>query len=450
MRHTGAVTPLRTLLLALLLALAACAPSVDAEQARVCRTALPALNPDGGRIVLRGIAPGGRPREVRVDYEVLREGRAPRDRFAYCLFAASGLDPSKSELIGVTTETGPIAPATVYFLRRFYLATPEALAADPGIGARGEGLIDLPPALAYGLQQAVAGLPGIATLGLLASAYALIFGLVGRINLAFGELAAVGAASTGIGATLMSTMGVADPVAGLGLGLVLALFAAGLHGLLGGGLTLGRVRGGQAALIATVGLSLALMEYLRLVRGPVEIWLPPVFNEVLPLARAGAFVVTVTPVALAAGLTGLLAAAGLLGLMARSRFGRDWRAYSDDPGAAALVGVDGGRLLNRTLALSGAVAGLAGFLVVLQYGSLGFAGGFGLGLKALGAAVLGGIGSLPGALLGGLAIGLFEVAWSATMPIAGRDVAVYALLIAVLVLRPGGLLGWSDGKPRQV
>ncbi|HYF55339.1 MAG TPA: hypothetical protein VEA41_13870, partial [Salinarimonas sp.] len=74
----------------------------------------------------------------------------------------------------------------------------------------------------------------------------------------------------------------------------------------------------------------------------------------------------------------------------------------------------------------------------------------GLGLKALGAAVLGGIGSLPGALLGGLAIGLFEVAWSATMPIAGRDVAVYALLIAVLVLRPGGLLGWSDGKPRQV
>lgn len=441
---------LRTLIAALLLALAACQPSVDAEQGRVCRMALPALNPDGGTITVQGIRPGSRPRELRIDYEVLREGAAPRDRFVYCLFAATGLDPSKSELIGITTESGPIAPATVYFLRRFYLATPEALAADPGLGVRAQGLVELPPGVAYALQQGVAGLPRVATLGLLACAYALIFGLVGRINLAFGELAAVGAAATTSGAAILASLGVADLLAGLGLGLVLALYAAGLHGLVGGRLALGRVRGGQAALIATAGLSIALMEYLRLVRGPVEIWLPPVFNETLPLARAGGFVVTVTPVGLATGLVGLLAAALVLRLMAGSRFGRDWRAYADDPGAAALVGVDGGRLLNRSLALASALAGLAGFLTVAQYGSLGFAGGFGLGLKALAAAILGGIGSVPGALLGGLAIGLFEVAWSATMPIEGRDIAVYALLVAVLVLRPGGLLGWRDGKPRQV
>lgn len=441
---------LRTLLVALLLALVACQASVDAEQARVCRMALPALNPDGGRILVQRIAAGGRPRELRIDYEVQRENRAPRDRFVYCLFAPSGLDPSKLELIGITTEVGPIAPATIYFLRRFYLATPEAIAADPGIAARAEGVPELPAPVAYALQQAVAGLPGIATLGLLAAAYALIFGLVGRINLAFGEIAAVGAAATTSGAVLLSALGVADPLAGLGIGLVLALFAAGLHGLVGGRIALAGVRSGQAALIATVGLSLAVMEYLRLVRGPIEIWLPPVLNDTWPLARAGTFIVTVTPVALATGLVGLLAAAGLLRLMAASRFGRDWRAYADDPGAAAMVGVDGGRLLNRTLALASAVAGLAGFLVVAQYGSLGFAGGFGLGLKALAAAVLGGIGSIPGALLGGLAIGIFEVAWSALMPIEGRDIAVYAVLIIVLVLRPGGLMGWKDGRPRQV
>jgi len=87
---------------------------------------------------------------------------------------------------------------------------------------------------------------------------------------------------------------------------------------------------------------------------------------------------------------------------------------------------------------------------VVQYGSLGFAGGFGLGLKALVGAVLGGIGSVPGALLGGLAIGIFEVAWSAVLPLEGRDIAVYTALIAFLVFRPGGLLGWRDGKPRQV
>ncbi len=438
------------LILALLLGLAACQASVDAEQARVCRQALPALNPEGGRIGVQRVSAGNRPREIRIDYEVIREGHAPRDRFVFCLFAASGLDPSKSELIGLTTETGMIAPATVYFLRRFYLGSPEALAADPGLGAEAAGLVELPPGVAYGLQQAVAGLPKIATFGLLAAAYALVFGLVGRINLAFGEIAAVGAAATTSGVAILSTLGVADPLAGIGLGLVLAVFAAGLHGLVGTSLAIGRARGARAALIATVGLSIALMEYLRLVRGPVDVWVPPVFNQTLPLARAGAFIVTVTPMSLFTGGVGLLAAALLLLLMGRSAFGRHWRAYADDPGAAAMVGIDGGRLLNRTLALASALAGLAGFLVVVQYGSLGYADGFQLGLKALVGAVLGGIGSVPGALLGGLAIGIFEVAWSALLPIEGRDIAVYAALIAFLVFRPGGLLGWRDGRPRQV
>jgi branched-chain amino acid transport system permease protein len=309
---------------------------------------------------------------------------------------------------------------------------------------------EIAPGPAYALQQLVAGLPKIATFGLLAAAYALVFGLVGRINLAFGEIAAVGAAATTSGVALMGSLGLPDPIAGIGLGLVLALFAAGLHGLVGARLTVGGTRGGQAALIATIGLSVALMEYLRLVRGPVEAWVPPILNETWPLARAGSFVVTVTPVGLAASMVGLLAAALLLWLVAATAFGRAWRAYADDPTAAAMVGVDGGRLLNRTLALASALAGLAGFLVVVQYGSLGYADGFQLGLKALVGAVLGGIGSVPGALLGGLAIGIFEVAWSALLPIEGRDIAVYAALIAFLVFRPGGLLGWRDGRPRQV
>jgi branched-chain amino acid transport system permease protein len=136
--------------------------------------------------------------------------------------------------------------------------------------------------------------------------------------------------------------------------------------------------------------------------------------------------------------------------MRRSRFGRAWRAYADDPKAAALFGVDGRGLLLRTLALSGAMAGLSGALVVLQYGGLGFAGGFQLGLKALVAAVLGGVGSVAGAFLGGLAIGLFETAWSMLMPIDARDIALYALLAAVLVFRPGGFFGMKDTTPRQV
>jgi branched-chain amino acid transport system permease protein len=88
--------------------------------------------------------------------------------------------------------------------------------------------------------------------------------------------------------------------------------------------------------------------------------------------------------------------------------------------------------------------------VAAQYGALGFAGGFGLGLKALAAAVLGGVGSVGGALVGGLLIGGVETLWQAFLPIEGRDIALYAGLIAVLVLRPGGLFGTRSSTPREL
>ena len=102
---------------------------------------------------------------------------------------------------------------------------------------------------------------------------------------------------------------------------------------------------------------------------------------------------------------------------------------------------NGPRLLMQTLALAGAMAGLSGMLIVAQYGGLGFAGGFQYGLKALIAAIIGGIGSVPGALLGGFAVGLFETLWSAYLPIEARDMALYAALVVFLIFRPGGLLG---------
>jgi branched-chain amino acid transport system permease protein len=254
----------------------------------------------------------------------------------------------------------------------------------------------------------------------------------------------------GVAASL--ALGATAPLAGLALGVLLSAGASALHGAVGGHFALVRVRGrsGQASLIATVGLSLALTEYLRLAQSPVTVWLPPIGSDALPLARAGSFVASVTPVSLLTAATGLLAALLLVLLLRFSAFGRAWRAYADDPLAASLCGIDGARLLLATLALSGALAGLAGTLVVVQFGGLGFAGGFGLGLKALIAAVLGGIGSVGGALLGGFAVGAFETLWSAAMPIEARDVALYAALVAVLVFRPGGFFGGGDPSPRQV
>jgi branched-subunit amino acid ABC-type transport system permease component len=435
--------------LALLLALAGCA-RIDAEQVRVCRSILPALNP-GAWVSVTGTERGPVPRSVRLNYDVERTDRTSLPRYALCVFAAEGLSPNKAELVGVATETGPIAGANLFFLKRYYLETPEGLAGDPG-GAADAVVPEVPRGAAYALQQLLISLPRTAIYALLATAYALVFGLVGRINLAFGELAAVGSAATVAGAAIMLVSGTSAPLLGLGLGLVCALGAGALYSAVGGHFTLVRIRSSspQPSLIATVGVSLALMEYLRVVQSPVTVWMPPVFSEVVPLVRAGDFIVNLTPITVLTAAIALAAGIGLLGLMQGTAFGRAWRAYADDARAAELFGVDGRRLLLATLALAGAMAGLAGFLIVAQYGGLGFTGGFQYGLKALIAAVVGGIGSVPGALLGGVAVGLFETLWSSYLPIEARDMALYAALVVFLVFRPGGFLGIRDPSPRPV
>jgi branched-chain amino acid transport system permease protein len=428
--------------------LAACGLSIDAEQARVCRSALPALNPGAHLTVLR-IQAGPTPQSLRVEYVAELPGRPALDRFAICQFAAEGLSPNKAELTGLATETGPLAGASLYLLKRYYLETPEGVAGDPGSRIAAD-VIEVPDATAYWLQQLLVSLPRTAIYALLAVAYALVFGLSGRINLAFGELAAVGSAATVAGASIVIGFGFSSPVLGLAAGLFGALFAGAFHSAVGGYFTIGRIASNQASLIATVGLSLFLMEYLRIVQSPVTVWLPPIWSDPWLLARAGDFIVSLTPITLITALIGLSVSLGLLWLMKATAFGRAWRAYADDARAAALFGVNGPRLLTKTLALAGAMAALSGMLIVAQYGGLGFAGGFQYGLKALIAAIIGGIGSIPGALLGGFAVGLFETAWSAYLPIEVRDMALYAALIVFLIFRPGGLLGTRDPTPRPV
>lgn len=430
--------------------LAACNIAIDAEQARVCRSALPALNP-GAEIAVERVREGPVARSLRIDYIAQYPDRPVLERFAICQFAAEGLSPNKAELTGLGTEEGPLSGASLYMLKRFYLETPEGTAGDPGSRADVD-VTEIPMAAAYWLQQILVSLPRTAIYALLSVAFALVFGLSGRINLAFGELAAVGSAATIAGASVVLAAGASAPVLGLAAGLVAALFAGAIHSAVGGHFTIGRItaQSPQPSLIATVGLSLFLMEYLRLVQSPVTVWLPPIWSEAWPLARAQDFLVSLTPItAITAGI-GLIAALGLLWVVKATAFGRAWRAYADDPKAAALMGVNGPRLLVQTLALAGAMAGLSGMLIVAQYGGLGFAGGFQYGLKALIAAIIGGIGSIPGAMLGGFAVGLFETLWSAYLPIEARDMALYAALVVFLIFRPGGLLGFQDPTPRPV
>jgi branched-subunit amino acid ABC-type transport system permease component len=250
----------------------------------------------------------------------------------------------------------------------------------------------------------------------------------------------------------MLSLAVSTPLSGLAVAFTTAILAAALHGFAMGRFVLRHLEraSGQQMLIATIGLAIAMSEYLRLAQGPELRWLPPVLNNPIPLARAGEFVVTLSPLALGLAALGLAVALGLVALIRRTAYGRAWRAVSDDQRTAALFGVDGRAVHDVAVIIACAVCGMAGVIVTVIYGGMGFAGGFSLGLKALVAAILGGIGSVGGAALGGLLIATFEAVWSATLPIEQRDLAVYSLLAIVLILRPGGIFGDAELAPRQV
>ena len=430
-------------------ALSACTSTVDADQARICRSLVPALNPAGAQVEIVRVAPTDRAGRVRVTYSVADPPRGRAQRYVECTFRGDSLSRAKGELVAVSTERGRLGDAAFLFLERFYLRSPEATLEDPARLGAGVPAVSL--ATAYSVQTLMNALPQAGVYALLAASYSLIYGLVGRIVFGFGELAALGGYGALLGVTAALQAGTGHPLAALAAGGGLAVIAAMLHGVAIGRLVVAPLIGSPLpVLIGTTGLMLLLPEYLRIAQGSDLRWMPPVFNAPVALLQAGTFTTTATPVGLATAGSSAVVAMGLLIVMRRTGFGRNWRALADDPLAASLVGVDGRRVFATTFALAASLAGFAGFVMTAFYGGVGYGAGLMLGLKALVAAVLGGIGSVGGALVGGLAIGLAEAIWSATMPIESRDIAVFVLLSVVLALRPGGLRGFADLLPRRV
>ena len=340
------------------------------------------------------------------------------------VLGGSRASPDRGALIGVTTESGRLGELRLQLLQRFWLEA-EGAAADPEPVPGASLSPQVPRAVAVGLQHLLFALPPVAIYALLAAAYSLVYGLVGRLNLAFGELAAVSGYAAFLGVAIAgpdrawrcrsSSRWCWRLSAGLAYGVATGrlVFAPLMR------------QSGQRVLIGTIALAIVLQEGLRLAQGSRLKWVQPMLNAPYAVARAGNFVVTVTPMALLAAALCLGAALALLALMRWSRFGRAWRACADDALAAELFGVDRGRVLLATFALASALAGLAGYVMTVYYGTVGYAGGIVLGLKALLAAVAGGIGSVPGAFLGGLLLGCAEALWSALFPIEFRDLAIF-------------------------
>ena len=422
--------------------LAGCSPALETDQARLCRMTLPALMPEAARIAIVAQRPDADGRGLSVAFTARTPGEEPRDHLAACRFREPGRPNESRDLVSVTLDGRSVSEARLYVLIRYWLATPEGRAADPAPLGDVSALPLVPHPLAYGLQMALDGLPLAAIYGLLAAAYSLIYGLIGRINFAYGEMAAAGGYAAAIAALAMVGWPPA-PLLTVAFALAAAVAAAwGFAAARAVFIPLRHARG-QQVLVATVGLALFLRELLRLAQGDRS-WMSPELNQPFALARGGDFVTVATPMAFLSSAVALAAGLGLVIVFRYSRIGREWRAYADDPLAAELMGVSPAAITARAFALSGALAGLAGATMTAAFGAVGYGLSATLTLKALAAAIVGGIGSLPGAFLGGLIVGAAETGWSALFPIDYRDIAVYALLTIFIALRPSGLLGQRE------
>ena len=298
----------------------------------------------------------------------------------------------------------------------------------------------------YFLQQTINGITLGAVYGLIAIGYTMVYGIVGMINFAHGEIYMIGAFVAVIAFTLLGMMGVTWVPAAVLIVLVTTMLFTAAYGWAVERIAYRPLRGSfrLAPLISAIGMSIFLQNYVQLLQGARVKSIQPIVTGAIPLIETGHFHVAVTHIQILIIALTIVLMIGFSWLITRTRFGRAQRACEQDQTMAALLGIDVDRTISMTFMIGAILAAVAGVMVTLYYGVVDFFIGFQAGLKAFAAAVLGGIGSLPGAMLGGFLIGLVEAYWSAYFSIEYKDIATFSILILVLIFRPTGLLGRPD------
>ena len=296
----------------------------------------------------------------------------------------------------------------------------------------------------YFLQQLINGLTLGAIYGLIAIGYTMVYGIIGMINFAHGEIYMIGAFIAVISFIVLGAAGITWVPIMLLLVLIISMVFTSIYGWTIERLAYRPLRGSfrLAPLISAIGMSIFLQNYVQLVQGARVKPMPPMIQGgFIVMERADGFVVSISYLQILIILLTTALMAGFTMLITRTELGRAQRACEQDKTMAGLLGVNVDRTISLTFVLGAALAAVAGVMVTLYYGVIDFFIGFLAGVKAFTAAVLGGIGSLPGAMLGGLLIGLIEAFWSAYFSIEYKDVATFTILVLVLIFRPTGLLG---------
>ena len=298
------------------------------------------------------------------------------------------------------------------------------------------------PELYHYLQQLVNGLTVGSTYALIAIGYTMVYGIIGMINFAHGEVYMISAYLSAVALALLAFFGLQSfPLLILGT-LVFTIFVTGVYGWVIERIAYKPLRNSTrlAPLISAIGMSLILQNYVQLAQGPRQQGVPTLLEGAFKL-HIGDGWGQLTYTKLFILLASFAGMAVLTYVIQYTKLGRMCRATQQDRKMASILGINTDRVISYVFVIGAAMAALAGVLITMNYGTFDFYAGFIIGIKAFTAAVLGGIGSLPGAMLGGLILGVAEAQFSGMVNTDYKDVFAFGLLVTILIFRPQGLLG---------
>lgn len=284
--------------------------------------------------------------------------------------------------------------------------------------------------LSLAFSQIVNGLQAGSVYALVALGYSMVYGIILLLNFAHGDIIMVGAYTAFYAMTAFHL----HPV----VSVALAILISTALGVLVEKIAYTPLRSAPrlSLLITAIGISFLLENGAQLIFGADTKSMDPFVRGVLTLGNA-----TVSYAALITILVSVIAMVGLTLMVKKTKLGKAMRAVSEDMGAAQLMGISLNKTISFTFAVGSALAGIGSVLYLCAYPQASPTMGSMLGLKAFVAAVLGGIGSIPGAMLGGFSIGLLEALVSAGGLSEWKDGVVFAVLIVVLLVKPAGILG---------
>lgn len=290
------------------------------------------------------------------------------------------------------------------------------------------------------LQQLINGLAVGGIYALVALGYTMVYGVLKLINFAHGDLFTIGAY---LGLTLLVSGGLASGLSPLLAVLLVVILVLALVAMLGVALERVAYRplrkaNRLAAVVSALGASIVFQNAVMLIYGARFYVYPEELRPSLVLSLFGLDVPVMRIIVIASSLLLMLA---LYAFINRTRMGTAIRAVAIDQGAARLMGINVDRVISLVFFIGAGLGGVAGVMVGMYYGQIDFTMGWTYGLKAFTAAILGGIGNIPGAMLGGLLLGVIEALGASYLAMAWKDAIAFLVLILILIIRPTGLLG---------